>query len=150
MNSEKRVQKLKEIIDPLIGKTFLYGAKNHTLESYLINEQEEKVKIQTDIRFYERGFDSIESFIDQLEPVKEISVIKADKHKEVFLPAMQVNSDVIRQLKDVLLDNIEKVKNDKEYIPQASAVKENVDGIIDLAKIELGYITSYVNARKGQ
>jgi len=40
------------------------------------------------------------------------------------------------------MENIEKVKADKDYIPQAQAVKDNVDSILNLAKTEIEYLNA--------
>ena len=58
------------------------------------------------------------------------------------LPALTVDKAVTSKLKDILMENIEKVKADKDYIPQAQAVKDNVDSILNLAKTEIEYLNA--------
>lgn len=41
------------------------------------------------------------------------------------------------QLQDTLLDTIKKVQENKEYIPQASAINETMKSIIDLEKVKV-------------
>ena len=131
----------------MVGNQYKYGGHTHTITSFNINEEKEKVTIQTNRRCYERPYESVETFLNSFEPVQ-----KSDwgmmQTGEPHLPEMQINSAVISKLKDVLMDNIEKVKTDKLYIPQATSIKLMVDSVIDLAKIEVAYMEAYVRVKK--
>jgi len=56
-------------------------------------------------------------------------------------------STVNHDLKNILMDSINKVRENKDYIPQAQEVNNNVKSIIDLAKAEIEYmkVISYMN-----
>ena len=50
---------------------------------------------------------------------------------------MSINRDTVGSLKEILMDNIKKIQANKEYIPQASEINNQVKSIIDLAKAEI-------------
>ena len=45
--------------------------------------------------------------------------------------------DTISTLKDVLMDNIKKVQQSPDYIPQATTIANTVNSLVNLAKIEM-------------
>jgi len=46
-------------------------------------------------------------------------------------------NDTMTKLRDTLMANIEKVKQDREYIPQAKMISDSINSLIGLAKIEI-------------
>ena len=50
-----------------------------------------------------------------------------------------MKDDVVSYLTDTLKDNIEKVKQNKDYVPQAKEISNSISRLIDLAKIELEF-----------
>lgn len=144
---KKEAEVIRQMLEEMQGHKFIYGNHEHTITSFQIYEDKEKITVQTNRKCYERPFESAMVFLNQFQPVKkdDWGVMETG---EPQLPQMQINSQVIAQLKDVLLDNIEKVKKDKEYIAQATAVKLSVDSVIDLAKIEVAYMEAYVRVKK--
>jgi len=135
MSSKETVIKgIKEKLDGMTGKTFEYGRNPHTIKKYEIDPARDRVYIHTDKSVYDRTFDSFNDFISMFKPViNDVGLLMG-------LPVRQVSGEVIASLKDVLMDNIAKIKADKSYIPQAEAIKGNVDSVIDLAKTELAYM----------
>lgn len=51
-------------------------------------------------------------------------------------PQEVVPDSVATQLQQVLLDNIERIQEDKEYIPQAMAISKQVNTLINLTNLE--------------
>jgi hypothetical protein len=62
------------------------------------------------------------------------------------------NSTIIHavgtELSNIIMDNIRKVKADKEYIPQAQEINANVKSMIDLAKAEVEYMKTIAYLHK--
>jgi PP-loop superfamily ATP-utilizing enzyme len=145
--TQTEAQLIKETLTNMEGGRYSYGGKLHVIKSFLISEEKETVQIQTDKRYFDRPLESAMELLNHFEPIQEMGMqtIAAD---DALVPVMQINSEVISQLKDILLDNIKKVREDKGFIPQATAVKLNVDSVIDLAKIEVAYMEAYVRMRK--
>jgi PP-loop superfamily ATP-utilizing enzyme len=148
MNNEEQVKLIREQLDCMIGLRYKYGGTEHIVKSFNISEEKERVSVQTNKKVYDRPFDSIMEFLNKFEPIPETGMEVYENRDSVPIPKMQINSQVISQLKDMLMENIQNVKKDKNYIPQATAVKLNVDSIIDLAKIEVSYMEAYVRINK--
>lgn len=54
------------------------------------------------------------------------------------------------KLETILMDNIDRVQRDKDYIPQAREVNANIKSIIDLAKTEVEYMKTLAYFGKGK
>jgi hypothetical protein len=149
MSNVEQVEMIKGTIEEMIGGTYHYGHSQHTIKRYRINEERERVTIITDKNEFDRPLDAVMEFLNLFEAVeKPVSALQTLSESSMTLPQMQINGSVIRELKDVLMDNIKKVKEDKNYIPQAQAIKENVDAVIDLAKTEVSYMEAYVRMHR--
>src|SRR5690349_9627737 len=131
-NDEELMQLISKQLDEMQGKYFEYGNAKHRIDRYHINEERGRVIITTDRKQYDRPLDAALEFLNLFEPVAERSISVMPQSPGYQLPEKQINGSVIKELKDILMDNINKVKADKNYIPQAQAVKENVDAIIEL------------------
>jgi hypothetical protein len=113
-----------ENIKKLLGKTFLYRGNQIKIENYSV--QNGGVTLVTDKGFIDKKESEIDSFIFELQPVSYAPVVQT-----------QIDSSVIGNLKDILMDNIAKVKADANFIPQSEEINKNVKSIIDLAKTEI-------------
>ena len=118
-----------EILDGMKNKLWLYKSQYHKISSYRINEN--RLLIATDKTVLEFDFDdkngSLDEIVKQFLPVEE-------NDKMVILSKTFKN---MPNLAETLLKNIEKIKKDKDFIPQANAIKSQVDSILNLAKLEL-------------
>lgn len=149
MNAEKQVELIKSTLEDMVGYKYVYGGHHHIINGYTIHEDKERVYVQTSRRHFDRPLESALEFLSKFEKYEERSLtVPGGDRMAVPMITPQITSSTIGQLKDVLLANIEKVKADKGYIPQATAVKQNVDSIIDLAKIEVAYMEAYVRVNK--
>lgn len=52
----------------------------------------------------------------------------------------EAQTSMADKLIDVLEDNIRRVQEDKDYIPQAQAINNNVNSIINIQKMKLDVI----------
>ncbi|MCO6499105.1 MAG: hypothetical protein J5I47_01865 [Vicingus serpentipes] len=64
-------------------------------------------------------------------------------HQRSYQPT--INGAVVSNVKQILLDNIKKVQENKDYIPQAAEINNNVKSIIDLAKAEIEMVKTIKN-----
>ncbi|GAB3177547.1 hypothetical protein [Telluribacter humicola] len=71
----------------------------------------------------------------------EVPTTPALPTEEASVPAVQTLS-VVPELKEILMENIRMVKQDKAYIGQANAINDSVKTLIDLAKTEILAITA--------
>lgn len=147
----------RKFLDTLLemkGKTFVYGNKPYKILNYSIDDNREKVSIQTDKKFFERNYDSVEEFLKYFEPIIEPE--ETETQPEVLVITNQVSTEVFTEKNDlakdligILRENIEKVRKDKNYIPQAQAINNNVNSIINVTKMQLD-VYKHFKPRKGQ
>lgn len=118
----------------MIGRTYLYMANYHTIEA--IDELPGGVllAVKTNLRTIK-------------VPAKELreNFIPAPKSgggQELVLAAkgLKVDNQDMKGLSDVLLDNIRRVQNDSEYIPQAKAINESAKTIIAIKKAQIDMV----------
>lgn len=129
-------KEIESKLQAMLNRPYYYGGHVHTITSYDLNEESERVYIYTDrngIDPFDRKYDSIHGFLKRWDPVNNLTPALQAKQDTIVSP---VNS-TISQLQTILLDNIEKVKKDANYIPQAKAINNDVNSIINLAKIQV-------------
>jgi hypothetical protein len=149
MKSEVSVALITETIESMVGHSYKYGNAVHRVSGFRIIEEKERVYVKTDKREFDRDFESVMSFLNQLDPIEERAMEKYHGNEEI-LPVAQINSSVITECKNILMDSIKKIQGDSKYIEQAAAIKENVDTIIELGKTEIQQLDLlYKLKRKG-
>lgn len=151
MNKNKILAK----IDPMVGREFLIETKTETITDYSL--QANTITVTTDKRtrtFSEdQFFDWVKKCLpvqgdseELLDQIKEFEAEKKNlpdpykkKGNETVVYRPSFTSSNFSDLRKVLMDNIEKVQNNKDYLPQAVAVRDNVQSIIELTKNEIEY-----------
>lgn len=130
-------------LESMKGKTFVYGNTIHCVIDYTIDEQNEKCTIKTNLDTYVRKYESMDKFLQYWNPQANIVVKGAEQPKErEDNPELElaVYAEQGKSLADemigILKDNIAKVQQSKEYIPQAQSINNNVNSIINLAKLK--------------
>lgn len=93
----------------MVGGTYLYDAKYHKILSFNINDDE--VMLVTDKNWFRFNGD-------------------AERQLRKFLPCddnqqqlVKIDNKKIGDITEIVLDNINKIKDDKSYIPIARALK---------------------------
>lgn len=137
MNNRKFLDTLKE----MKGKSFVYAKETHKIVDYSINDRREIVTVRTDKRLFERGYESAEEFLTYWDPVIEVKTEELPavrENNEVSTEVVfQENNNLVKDLITILRENIDKVKKDKNYIPQAQAINANVNSIINVTRMQL-------------
>lgn len=102
----------------------------------------------------EKDTDKVSVFLDCLKPVingkemKDINTIQSEQapaDTKINLPdkinwepeILKENKQMLIGLRDMLLDDMKKVRVDKDYIPQAKQACNTANSIINLAKLEI-------------
>jgi len=121
------INKLTERLEECIGKTFLYHTREIRITGY--KHEQDYILVQTNKDEYR--VHNLSSFLGELKPVEtedeswtQVSVIVHD-------------ADKIKKLEDVLFDNIEQVKGNAEFVPQAREINSNVKTILEIEKMKL-------------
>ncbi len=86
-------------------------------------------------------FDNSQDLLHWLDRCNEIGIEKLNtflpEKKEDPKVELLVGSSVLRDVKDVLMDNIKKVQENKDYIPQAEQINKDANSIIKIAQTEI-------------
>ena len=124
---------LQKLID-LIDKEFEYRGKNITIikVKYVGTSFVVFTNRQT-MNFFEN---EVDTFINELQEVK-IKQIKKFTPMEITTKEEVKGIAVTSNIKQTLLDTLEKVKRDKDYIPQANAICNVVSQMINVMKVEI-------------
>ncbi|MGM8362113.1 hypothetical protein ACSV4D_09385 [Flavobacterium sp. ARAG 55.4] len=131
-------------LDAIIGKTFYYKGKNITIDKYKeVNSTNTVVFAPHPMNFLNH---EIPEFLDNLfeptnKPLTAAQVLVPQKKLIVFEPTAENKA-----IKETLLETLQKVKDDPNYIKQAKAVCEVVNSFVEIQKNEiqmLGIINKY-------
>jgi len=144
-------KKISETLALMKGKTFQYGNNIHYVIDYKIEEKKERCTIQTNVTSFDRTFEALEEFLRYWKPVENIAALQtvADQQQQIALFMEQENS-LSNKLIDMLTDNITKVQNNKDYIPQAQSINNNINTIVNIAKMRLTLISQFKSSVKSK
>ncbi len=128
MNVEKRLKYM-------VGKTWLFNAKDYTINDFTIID--EMVLLSTNLGFVKFSIDEAHKKFTEFIPVD-----KYEENKPVVINNSNTSIDIFRKkevgtLIDDLINNIETVKGNKEYVQQANAVNKSITAITNLMKLGL-------------
>ena len=127
--------KIETTLDNMRGKLFSYNLKEHRILRFKITE--ERVWIVTDLDdfniLHSEAKDLLENFlpIDEKDPF-----LPSAPQKQVALPQTSISENAAK-LSEIIMGNIEKVKEDAGFIPQANAINDQLKSLIELGKAEV-------------
>jgi hypothetical protein len=131
MSNRKFIKQL----EVMKGKTFQYGNQIHCIIDYKIEELHEKVMITTNLKTFDRPYDSCDEFLSYWMPVNSVEVTTTqDKEVDTY---RVTETSLMDSLVTTLKDSIEKVQKDKSYIQQATAINNNINTIVNITKMKL-------------
>lgn len=107
-----------------IGKTYNYKGTN--IEIQKIKNVSGNIVVVTDKRTFNLLPSELSDFTSELKPKKTIDIISTIKKDETIL-----------DIKSVLFEAIEKVKNDPTYVRQANAICNITSQLINIKKLDL-------------
>lgn len=121
-------------IKAMMGKTWQRKSKDKNVYKFLaFNVEKETIKIATDKEWLETNIFDIGVFIEDWEEI-EVALVVAGNQNKAIIP---LANDTVTKLKETILANIEKVKTDKTYIPQAKEINNSINTLINLATFEI-------------
>lgn len=123
-------KQIKSTLENMVGKTYRYAGQIHYVKSYNVDEDNDQYTVVTNLSTYSRKFESMPTFLEYWQPTS--SLIQSDQSQ-----VMEQENLLSNQLITLLTENIEKVKSDKEYIPQAQTINNNINTIVNIAKMRL-------------
>lgn len=120
-------------LENLIGKRVAYN--DYEYEVRCVEKEADSVVVKTDhkpIIFHNQA--QVNFFT---EDVVEISQA-VEVHREPTAAVEQViGSEILDEVKGQLLENLRRLKTDKEFIPQAKAMAQQVNALVQLTHLEL-------------
>lgn len=115
---------INERLESMVGKTYLYHAQYHKILSYKVDG--DKITIVT----HKKWFDISNKDLNQFLPT-------SSENGTTSLQVLPKDREFLASLSATIKDNIEQVKKDKSYIPQANSINNSINTLVNLAKIEL-------------
>lgn len=107
----------------MIGQTYLINGRRHKILKARSND--EKIEIVTDREWLTVDEKEMKNFLP------------AAPEMEINLQILPKHDNTLSDLRATILQAIEKIKTDKDYIPQAKAINSGIKTIINLGKLEL-------------
>jgi len=136
--------KFLKTLEDMKGKTFQYANSIHYIVDIQMDEAKGKCVIKTNLSSFDRPFEAIEEFLKYWQPVASISAFHAAADQESQLATFIEREDSLsNKLIDILNDNIEKVQASKDFIPQAQAINNNINTIVNIAKMRLDFMKQF-------
>lgn len=126
----KNLLKLQEMMDQR------WSYKGEILLFQASKKEGDKTILATDKRWIE--FETpfiLNCFLEDCRPA-DAAVVAKSVYTELTLPDPK-SDEIMSKLKGVLIENIDKVRENKEYVPQAQMVSKTVQTLINLTKMEL-------------
>ena len=123
--------KIEKELQSMVGKTYLYNTRELRVDNYRIKD--DLVIVATDKEIFTWSLDDAGNHIRDFMPVDNEGVTARDL---VVMP----DKKQLNNLKAVIMDNIDKVKQDRNYVQQANAVNKSIGTLINVANLELQYM----------
>jgi len=120
--------------DQMVGGTWKYQGIAYRFQNY--KTEGEQTILVTDRKWFE--FETpfeLECFLADCRP-DDSNLPERKSTTDLALPD-STSDEVMAKLKGILMDNIEKVNQDKSFVIQAQTVSKNVQTLINLSKLEL-------------
>ncbi|PPL04924.1 hypothetical protein [Parapedobacter indicus] len=126
---------IEKVMTGMRGKIYRYKNERHHVLRFAITHVVKITTDRADITILMEDFDQVIQTFDEVKEMEALQVTNATglQHQTV------INSSGL-ELKNTLLDTISRLKRDKDFVPQASAINDAVKTIIDLAKVEVEMI----------
>lgn len=135
-----KAYELEARLSSLLNKGIILDGKSGKLLRYTLGEKTMKLTLDTqDIVILNEDIE------DSMERIQTQALVAR--------PEVTQTSVIQRtgsRLEKILMDNIQKVQQDKDYIPQAREVNTNIKSLIDLAKTEVEYMKTLAYFNKGK
>lgn len=126
---------LQDQMDSMIGNLWLYNGREVRIKGFNINN--DQVRVINSGRPIVLPADRLEEKLDEFLPVQD------EPYGGTKTAAMQVfenDSNQISSLEEIIMDNIRKVQTSKDYLPQATAVTNNVNTLLNMSKQKIAML----------
>lgn len=133
MDNRKEFRRALTDLQGMRGHAYLIAGKPHRILVHRV-EDNDTVQVTTDQQLFFLSEAELPAWVEGCAPLEstQVSVINTEAAQ-----MMAPMSGALGQLTNILLDNITKVQANPEYIPQATAIKDQVQTFIGLARVQV-------------
>jgi len=123
-------------LNKIINNTFIYKGLEYTFLSFkMVNTT---LVVKTNKRTLNFLSNEIDNFLSSLTPVVNSNKITVKKSEGIIPENVQYQkSDIHKKLENALSDMIDKVKDNKDAIPQATAICNITNSVVNLEKQQI-------------
>ena len=114
----------------MIGNTYMLNTQCFKFLNYEVSGNQ--FLIGTDKKILRFDIDQAHQAIERFLPTDP-----EDKPNAQVVQFQMTSLEGAGEIKRIIMDNIAKIKENREYIPQAAAINDNVKTLLDFAKTEI-------------
>ncbi len=134
--TQQEIDKIKSKLSELLNVNVKFGISEFQIVDYKYDNGEMIIEVSDrDTPFIYNSVNSCLDFINDLIPIKSLSLnqvtSKIEKRNDIAY------DNIATMLKEIILDNITKLKTDSKFIPQANAINSQMQSLINLKKLEI-------------
>lgn len=148
MQDENKLKSLNN----LVGKEWMYRQEIVRVKNWMFNDEQTVITMALEGKGYIKFNSSelgakLKEFLPVSSSEKKQAIVKvAETDKELQL-SFGLESNVFNDAKAIIIDTIQKVRVDKEYLPQAQAINQGVLALMDIMKTEV-LVAKFCNGAK--
>lgn len=141
-------EQVNRVLTGMVGKLYKYQGTNHRVLRFSNETVLRIVTDKKDLTFMHDDFDpkDFEELAEAVaDPVLPDKVADSYRDRPTVPMLMNSNSLITNKgidIANILMENIDKVRSDKNYVAQASAINDTVKQFIELAKTEVALINA--------
>ncbi len=126
---------LEKRLDSMIGKSYMYKTFIHRIISY--EHISSTILLHTNKETITFTSSQAEKKLDEFLPVANIIEPAEAKPAVNNLVLYEKIKEDLPNLTDIIKGNIAKLQSSREYIPQAAAINESINSLVNLVKLEI-------------
>lgn len=124
-------KQLKNKIESMKGKPWMYNGSVFHIDDYEITEN--FLIIKTGGNSQRRPLNIAMEYLESCLPVEQENKLPMKNKPQLLFSG----NGTFEKIKDILMDNITRVQENKDYVNQAKAVNASITNMLHLAKNEL-------------
>ncbi len=129
-------------IQQLLNLELEYGIKIITIKGYDIDRGRMKIHTNEKEDHFDYTLEDVPDFLSKFKPLRKVTAVQTSDKDALLIIAANAE-----RLKAILVDSIEKVTKDPNYVKQATVINNNVNTIVNITKTQLD-IAKVVNRMK--
>lgn len=118
----------------MIGNTYKF--ENKKVLIYDVRIKGNIASLVTDHDVIEVPIDGLEDYLPDFKFIKSNQLVRRPEIAEMVISS----GSLYQKLQSTLMDTLEKVQKDKDYIPQAQAINDTIKQFVELEKVKVSTI----------